>query len=209
MTGRTGLGHGPVGAPSASRRDIWSDHPSVDLMFTAVLIGVHAWMAHRHPSFNLIALMTPSHRFIIYGALATVVALAAGSNNTAVASYNEASGEIVDQMRRVHGRTLRKNFRSVGLWLWTVAVLSLLAIVVDGGSRSISESGPTHASEWLFEFGFFLAAMKFARLTFLQDLVLKANDLSSPKLRQRSIRKWTGSGDRKGQVRKPSSDGQH
>ena len=165
-----------------------SRHPAVDLAPVAVVLLGHALWHWRASNVWTIASVMPDQRSLGYGALATVAALAAGSNNTAVGSYVSSQGPAVDQLRTDHGSTMRRALRSVGLWFWVVATVALVCIVLD--PNSAKHPTVTHGADWLAEGATLLLIVKFLRLTLMQDLILKANDLTPARSRQgRTLRR--------------------
>ena len=76
---------------------------------------------------------------------------------------------------------MRKSLRSNGLWLWAVAVTSLVCVALDPmDSQAAME---TRGAAWIAEAAMLLIVVKYARLVMMQDVLLKANDLS----RQREV----------------------
>lgn len=153
-------------------------HPIVDLLVSVVLVCAHLVWTIGWKRADLVGGLATSHRLLIYAALATVCSLAAGTNNAAVGSYASANGVWMDELRKTHGRTLRLSFRSISVWLWACTVLSIVAAVMDGDPIGTETHSASHSSEWIFEIALLIAVTKFARLSFLHDLVLKANDRS-------------------------------
>lgn len=157
--------------------DYVSNHPVIDLVITGVMGMVYSILENSGWVTMSMHDIAPGQRLLIYGAVATVAALAAGSNNTAVGSYVSSSGDVMNALRRSHGLQLRKALRSVGAWLWIVAVASLACLLIDPAT----EAAPTRTrgADVVFAFAALILILKFARLTLVQDVILKANDLSA------------------------------
>jgi hypothetical protein len=173
---------GVVGAAAARAlarfMDWWLAHPLVDLGVAGVLVGVHAGLSAIWPQADVLRHAEPSHRLIVYGAVATVTSIAAGFNGNAIGAYTAGAGPIFDRLRRVHGGTARRNFRSISGWLWLASVLAVVALLIDrDASKAVPVPG-TRGSEWLFDTALAIACTKYARLTSLQDVVLGAADVS-------------------------------
>ncbi|GAA3652811.1 hypothetical protein GCM10022237_10900 [Nocardioides ginsengisoli] len=160
---------------------VWPDLAIAALAVVAHAVALRAGWVDSGPNE-----IPPDQRGFIYVALSTVTALAAGTNNTAVGSYVSSAGAVVDEVRKTHGRSIRLSLRSVGTWLWVVAVLSLICLAIDPQD---GERAPvTHGAAWLAEGLVVLAVVKFVRLTLIQDLLLAANDLSRAKEQARQKR---------------------
>lgn len=155
-----------------------------DLALVAIVTGAHfvlfRWWDWAHVNFAL-SQLAPEQRRFIYVGLATVAALVAGSNNTAVGSYVSSAGDVMTEIRVKHGAAMRRGLRSNGLWLWAVAVISLICIALD--PMSTAQPLRTRGAAWIAEAALLLVVAKYARLTLMQDVLLKANDLT----RQREI----------------------
>lgn len=160
---------------------VWPDLAIAGLAVAAHGLGVHFGWFERGPNE-----IPPDQRGFIYVALSTVTALAAGTNNTAVGSYVSSAGSVVDEVRKTHGRSIRLSLRSVGTWLWVVAVVSLVCLAVD--PQDSKREFTTHGAAWVAEGLVVLAVVKFVRLTLIQDLLLAANDLSRAKEQTRTKR---------------------
>ncbi|WP_182378293.1 hypothetical protein [Nocardioides sp. WS12] len=162
--------------PVAKAIDWWLGRVWPDLAIGLAFVAVHAvalrfdWLGNGPNDIQ------PDQRGFIYVALSTVTALAAGTNNTAVGSYVSSAGGVVDKVRRTHGRSIRISLRSIGTWLWVVAVVSLVCLAID--PQDPDRSSTTHGAAWVAEGLVVLAVVKFSRLTLIQDLMLAANDLS-------------------------------
>lgn len=156
--------------------DWWLARVWPDLAVAAAFVGAH--VAAVHIGWVLFSPddVSPDRRGLIYVALSTVTALAAGTNNTAVGSYVSSAGAVVDKIRVSHGGTIRLSLRSVGTWLWVVAVVSLVCLALDPQDRN--DPSLTYGAAWVAEGLIILAVVKFVRLTLIQDLLLAANDLS-------------------------------
>jgi hypothetical protein len=158
--------------------DRWLAHVWPDIALTTGLTILHYFL-HRWGTIDWwIGEVSVEQRRFIYVGLATVAALVAGSNNTAVGSYVSSSGDVMKQMRIKHGASMRKSLRSNGLWLWAVAVVSIICIALDPLSPDPKKSAITHGAAWLAEGALLLIVTKYFRLVMLQDVLLKANDLS-------------------------------
>lgn len=153
---------------------VWPDLALVALVTLAHFILYRYW-EWDHVNFALHTI-EPSQRRFIYVGLATVAALVAGSNNTAIGSYVSSNGDVMKSIRVRHGKAMRKSLRSNGVWLWLVAVVSLICLGLD----PMSSANPydTHGAGWIAEAALLLIVVKYGRLLVMQDVLLKANDLS-------------------------------
>lgn len=158
---------------------VWPDLALVAL-FTGLHLVLYRFWDWDHVSFALQDIATDQRRFVYVG-LATVAALVASSNNTAVGSYVSSSGDVMREIRVSHGRSMRKSLRSNGLWLWAVTVTSIVCLVLDP-MRS-GDPTATRGAAWIAEAALLLIIVKYGRLVMMQDVLLKANDLS----RQREV----------------------
>ncbi|MFC4555746.1 hypothetical protein [Georgenia faecalis] len=159
--------------------DWWLARVWPDLALVVVLTLLH-FVLYRHwewdrVDFAIQEIATDQRRFIYVG-LATVAALVAGSNNTAVGSYVSSSGDVMKHIRVSHGKSMRKGLRSNGLWLWAVAVMSLVCIGLD--PMDPNDPHNTRGAAWIAEAALLLIVVKYGRLVMMQDVLLKANDLS-------------------------------
>lgn len=178
-------------ARSSPRRerflDHWLDHPGYDLA-VAVLISGGLVLLRRYTQLDFsLASVDPSARTVLYGGVATVSALAAGANNTAVGSYVSSSGPVVDGLRQKNGKALRLSLRSIGAWLWVVSVTAIACIALD--PLDDRNPGETRGAAIVVQTLFLLLALKFSRLSILQDLLLRANDLSTQRIRAEGKRR--------------------
>lgn len=169
---------------TARAADWWLARVWPDLALAAIVTGIHYVLYHYwkwdHVEFAIQEIAIDQRRFVYVG-LATVAALVAGSNNTAVGSYVSSTGDVMRGIRVSHGKSMRKSLRSNGLWLWAVAVTSLVCIALDPmDSRDPSQ---TRGAAWIAEAALLLIIVKYGRLVMMQDVLLKANDLS----RQREV----------------------
>lgn len=159
--------------------DWWLARVWPDLALAALLTILHYYLYHHwkwdHVEFALQEMASDQRRFVYVG-LATVAALVAASNNTAVGSYVSSAGDVMKEIRVSHGRSMRKGLRSNGLWLWAVAVMSLVCIALD--PMDPQDPSNTRAAAWLAEAALLLIIAKYGRLVMMQDVLLKANDLS-------------------------------
>lgn len=164
--------------------DWWLERVWPDLALVAIVTGAHFVLFRcwdwDHVNFA-VSKMAPEQRRFIYVGLATVAALVAGSNNTAVGSYVSSAGDVMKEIRVKHGAAMRRGLRSNGLWLWAVAVVSLVCIALD----PMDTAHPLHTrgAAWIAEAALLLVVAKYARLMLMQDVLLKANDLT----RQREV----------------------
>ncbi|MFF4198252.1 hypothetical protein [Nonomuraea sp. NPDC001831] len=101
------------------------------------------------------------------------MSLIAGFAGTAIAQYGSSSGPIVNALRGRFSRTIRRNWISITSWLLICAVLCIVAMSIDG------EKANTRGSQWIFEAALAVAVMKFTRLIFLFNLILKTVDADS------------------------------
>lgn len=153
---------------------VWPDMALV-LVVTAVHLVLYRWWDWDHVTWA-IRDIDPAQRRFIYVGLATVAALVAGSNNTAVGSYVSSAGDVMKQIRISHGRSMRKSLRSNGLSLWLVAVVSLVCLALDPMDPATPER--TRGATWVAEAALLLVVVKYGRLVMMQDVLLAANDLS-------------------------------
>lgn len=164
--------------------DWWLERVWPDLALVVVVTGLHfalfRWWDWDHMNFA-VSKIDPEQRRFIYVGLATVAALVAGSNNTAVGSYVSSAGDVMKEIRVKHGAAMRRGLRSNGLWLWAVAVVSLVCIALD--PMDTAHPLRTRGAAWIAEASILLVVAKYARLMLMQDVLLKANDLT----RQREV----------------------
>jgi len=88
-----------------------------------------------------------------------------------------STGDVMRAIRVSHGKSMRKSLRSNGLWLWAVAVMSLVCIALD--PMDSQDPSKTRGAAWIAEAALLLIIVKYGRLVMMQDVLLKANDLSS------------------------------
>ncbi|WP_158647907.1 hypothetical protein [Nocardioides houyundeii] len=162
--------------------DWWLGRVWPDWAIVALVVLVHLALYRWGPwvDWAIRDIPTEQRRFIYVG-LATVAALVAGSNNTAVGSYVSSAGDVMKDIRISHGRSMRKSLRSNGIWLWLVAVVSLVCIALD--PMQAAHPGRTRGAAWVAEAALLLIIVKYGRLVMMQDVLLAANDLS----RQREV----------------------
>lgn len=152
--------------------NFWSDHPSTDLLVVA-LVALHFIEVAKWGHGDVLSWSPASNRVAIYAAGAGVMSLIAGFAGTAIAQYGSSSGPIVHVLREMYGRTIRINWISITSWLLISALLCIVAMAIDG------EKSVTRGSQWVFEMALAIAALKFVRLVFLFNLILKSVTVDS------------------------------
>jgi hypothetical protein len=150
----------------------WTDHPLADLLVLLV-VGAHLLSVVIWQRGDVLAWSSTGNRLATYAAGAGAMSLIAGFAGTAIAQYGSSSGPIVNALRGRFSRAIRRNWISITSWLLICAVLCIVAMSIDG------EKTNTRGSQWVFEAALAVAVMKFTRLIFLFNLILKTVDADS------------------------------
>jgi hypothetical protein len=161
--------------------NIWSDHPSVDLLLATAVVGTHVWIVYHEHVGNVLHSDNQGQRLAVYGAGATMVTIIAGFIGTAIAQYGSSSGPIVNALRSTYGKAIRRNWLNITKWLLACTILCLVAMVIDG------EKSP-RGSEWVFESALAISIVKFVRLMFLFSTIMSAGDNEANLLSQNQNR---------------------
>lgn len=168
--------------------DLWAGHPTLDIASAAIIVCFHLFLVWKFAALKMLPWSDSPQRLAVYAAGAGMMALIAGFAGTAIALYGSATGPAMQQLRESHGRTIRKNWKSILGWLLISAVLCLFSMVVES-----KES--TNFSEWSFEFAILMSIWKFCRLIFVFHLVMRSVDISAQKQSEGDPLTWTPKAD--------------
>lgn len=149
--------------------NLWSDHPSIDLVLAGVVVGCHAFIVYQRHVGDVLRWGDQEQRLAVYAAGAGIMALIAGFTGTAIAQYGSSSGPVVTALRSTHGSAIRRNWLNISRWLLFGSVLCIVAMSIDTNSS-------TRSSQWVFEFALAMAIVKFVRINFLFGLIMSAVD---------------------------------
>ena len=149
--------------------DHWVEALWWDLVAAAILTFIHIIVVHFFHHGDWLLWINSSQRGTVYSTAALIISALGGLSAIAVTVYMSAEGERARAVRRYHHGSLRKNWRGLLSGAGITAMLCLLAQVLDVGNDP-------HDARFIFEFAFILAAIRFARLLWLFDAMMKVSD---------------------------------
>jgi hypothetical protein len=143
--------------------------PFIDFILAASIAASHLGVSMLYARIDVMSSMALESRVALYAAGAGVMALIAGFAGMAIALYGSSSGGLVEAIRRKHGKTIRKNWISISVWLLISATIFLLCIILDQDKEA-------NYTRWIFGAVMVLAVLKFLRLVSIFNLILLAGD---------------------------------
>ncbi|MEV0714044.1 hypothetical protein [Asanoa sp. NPDC050611] len=162
--------------PHLSRLPGWfSDHPSIDFVVAAVVVGAHALTIQIIHAGDFLLWLGPERRADLYSQTAAVVASLGGLSAIGLAIYQSASGDRSKAVRVLYGSELRRNWRCLLVMAGVSSGLALLAMSLDRGTDVVR-------ARFVFEFAVALAIIRYVRLIWVFDgiLALADKDLTDP-----------------------------
>ena len=154
---------------SSSIVDQWSDRPSIDYVVTLLALAAHLFVTRIAKHGDWMRWIGEGQQVTVYGTGATVVAIIGGFGAIAVSVYLAASGDRARAVRASYGDALRKNWRAVLIGLGLSTILCLVAQVLDATNDPFS-------TRFIFEAAMLLAVMRFLRLVWLFDALIRVAD---------------------------------
>ncbi|GII89449.1 hypothetical protein Ssi03_74390 [Sphaerisporangium siamense] len=154
--------------------DLIIEHPAIDLLFSAALVGLHLFVVLKFHHGDVIGWMAQDDRKDLYTTGATVIAIIFGFASAAVAHYSSAQGDRARTAKRTFGKTLRNQWLGTLALPMLAALACLVAMALDG-----NKSGELVAARWIFEAAVCLAAVKVLRVLYLFQIMLDMTDLDA------------------------------
>ncbi|MEV5498678.1 hypothetical protein AB0M50_25090 [Nonomuraea fuscirosea] len=152
--------------------DLILEHPTVDLLATACLVGPHLALVLVLGHGDIIGWIPQDDRRDLYGIGGAVIAIIFSASAAAIAHYASASGNRARTIKKSVGPVLRRQWLGTLIVPGLSAFMCLLAMALDG-----SKSGGLSAARWLFEAVVILSILKFVRAMYLFQAMLDVTDL--------------------------------
>jgi hypothetical protein len=140
-----------------------------DYLIALVPVAIHAAVALTTGHGNVLAWIPTDQRLSLYGSAAGVVSAIGGLSSIAISIYLSSNGERLRAARRHYQSELRRNWKSL---LVATALICMCCLVAQGLDRE-------HGAAWvdyLFEASMALAVVRFLRMLWLFDAMMKLND---------------------------------
>ncbi|MBU6530975.1 hypothetical protein AB0896_16350 [Streptomyces parvulus] len=152
--------------------DRWAEHLWIDYLVAALILGVHVLVIRATESGDWLSWIDSSQRTGLYAAAAGVVSAIGGLSAIAISIYTAANGERLRAVRRHHQDDLRRSWRSLLCSTALVCTLLLSALSLDRDKDPVS-------ARFIFEFAMSFAALRFSRLIWLFDSMMRVSDADS------------------------------
>lgn len=149
--------------------DRWSETLGVDYLVPLVVVGTHLTVVRMLSPGHLFSWPDLSQRLSVYSTGATIVSIIGGLSAIAISLYLAAAGDRARAVRRNYQDSLRRNWRSLLIGMGIAATLCLVAQAIDRAQ--------TPDPAWfVFEAGMGLATLRFIRLVWLFNAVMRIID---------------------------------
>ncbi|MFK0115141.1 hypothetical protein [Streptomyces sp. NPDC090994] len=152
--------------------DRWAEHLWIDYLAAALVLCAHILTIRTTGSGDWLSWIDSSQRTDLYAAAAGVVSAIGGLSAIAISIYTAANGERLRAVRRHHQVGLRRSWRSLLCGTALVCALLLSALALD------RDKDPASA-RFIFEFAMAFAALRFFRLIWLFDRMMRVSDADS------------------------------
>lgn len=153
----------------------WSESPWLDYVAAAVVVGAHLLVIEYAGHGDLLNWIDLSQRITVYGTGAAIISIVGGLNAIATSIYVAAEGNRARAVRALYHAELRTNWRALLIGVGLSATACLIAQIVD-------DPGAPLSARVLFEVAMIFAALRFLRLVWLFDAILRVTnqDLADP-----------------------------
>ena len=158
-----------MGSGLSSRAEWLAEATWSDYVIPALVVGGNAALAVEFQHADVLGWSSLSQRLAVYGTGATVISIVGGLSTVAVSVYLAAGGERARTVRLLHRDALRRNWLALVLGTGLAAALCLVAQAIDG-------AGGPHYARFVFEFAMVFAAMRFLRLAWLMNAMIRVSD---------------------------------
>lgn len=155
--------------------DRWSVSPWFDYIIVGLIVGGHILITTYTHHGDYLRWIPQSQQITVYGTGATVLAVIGGFGAIAISVYLAAGGDRAKAVRARFGAELRRNWRAVLLGLGLSTAVCLAAQALDTTNDQFS-------TRYLFETAMLLASIRFFRLVWLFDSLIRVadRDLTDP-----------------------------
>jgi len=155
--------------------DLWAAQLWLDHLTVTAVVGAHVALTFATGSGDWLAWISASQRASLYSASTGVISAIGGLSAIAISIYTATNGERLRAVRREHHGELRRNWKSLLLATGFCCLLTLFALSLD-------KEGDPNYSRFLFEYALGFSAMRFTRLIWLFDRMMRISDadLSEP-----------------------------
>ncbi|MGW2898044.1 hypothetical protein ACWDAO_26485 [Streptomyces sp. NPDC001212] len=152
-----------------SVEDRWAAVLWIDYLLATLALSAHIATIRITGSSDWLSWIESSQRTGLYAAAAGVVAAIGGLSAIAISLYTAANGERLRAVRAQHHKELRRSWRSL---LQSTALCCLLLLT----ALSLDRDKDPHSARFVFEYAMAFAALRFARLIWLFDGMMRVID---------------------------------
>ncbi|MFF4590483.1 hypothetical protein [Streptomyces sp. NPDC001388] len=149
--------------------DRWSEAVWWDYAFALLLVAGHVVIVHVSGRGDWLSWIDSEQRVSLYGTAAGVVSAIGGLSSIAISIYLSSNGERIRAARRHYQNELRRNWKSL---LVATAVICVGCLAAQG----LDNKTDSHSARYLFEAAMSLALIRFLRMLWLLDNMMKIND---------------------------------
>jgi hypothetical protein len=140
-----------------------------DYVIALVLVAAHVATVQASGRGDWLSWIESEQRVSLYGTAAGVVSAIGGLSSIAISIYLSSNGERIRAARRHYQDQLRRNWKSL---LVATALICMGCLAAQG----LDNETDSHSARYLFEAAMSLALVRFLRMLWLLDSMMKLND---------------------------------
>lgn len=148
--------------------DFWSEKLWLDYVAAVLVVSIHAIFIHVSGSGDWLLWIKSDQRIGVYGTAATIISAIGGLSAIAITVYIAVDGKRARAAKALYEAELRRNWRGLLGATGFTAVLCLLAQAID-------TDGDPRKARFVFEFAISLAIIRFFRLLWLFDWMMRVS----------------------------------
>lgn len=152
--------------------DRWSEASWWDYIATCLLVAAHLAVIRSFDAGDFLSWIDTSQRTSVYGTAAGVVSAIGGLSSIAISIYLSSNGTRLRAVRRNYPEEMRRNWKSL---LVATALICFNCLV----AQMLDKKDDPHSARFIFEFAITLGVIRFMRLLWLFDEMMKLNDSDS------------------------------
>ncbi|MGW5736365.1 MULTISPECIES: hypothetical protein [Streptomyces] len=149
--------------------DRWSHAVWWDYVIAFLLVSGHVALVRTTGRGDWLGWIASEQRISLYGTAAGVVSAIGGLSSIAISIYLSSTGERISAARRHYPSELRRNWKAL---LVATALICMGCLIAQG----LDNKADTHSARYLFEASIALALIRFLRMLWLLDNMMKIND---------------------------------
>ncbi|MFE1797737.1 hypothetical protein ACFW9L_16425 [Streptomyces sp. NPDC059517] len=149
--------------------DRWSEAVWWDYVIALLMVTSHLTVVRVSGRGDWLAWIGSEQRVSLYGTAAGVVSAIGGLSSIAISIYLSSNGERIRAVRRNYQSELRHNWKAL---LVATAVICMGCLIAQG----LDDRTDSHKTRYLFEAVMALALIRFLRMLWLLDSMMKIND---------------------------------